>query len=501
MAIPRPIASFAASLLVACLPAIPCQAAESPGPASASATRPRIALVLSGGGARGLSHIGVLKVLRELRVPVDAIAATSMGSIVGGASAPPPHARGDGGDPAGGRLGHDLLRPPAAQGPQLPAQGGRPALHRPDGIRPVPRRARPAGWRLRLAERRCSCARWRVPAARRSTWTRCPSPARGGDRPGERRAGGAARRAAFRGDARLDVGAGRLPAPTRIGERLLGDGCLTRNLPVEVGPLALDEKAYAAWDAVRRLQAPHADPVIEAIETRGTVRTNPQALANEVANRTHVAVGDVASPQGLRGALARCTARANSPVDVRPENRDGRTVAVIDVEEKAWGPDYLRIGGRAVTDFHTDGRFSITLQHTRTWVNPWGAEWRNELQVGRPSPRGDPLLPAPGPRKPVVRRAGARGAQDPTRHLRDGQPAHGPRDERSGRPGAMALGRRLGSTGVARVLAGLQRIRTSPAISSRDLAPAKDSANFLSWTPRVRHARRRELPAARHLAS
>ena len=49
--------------------------------------RPRVALVLSGGGARGLAHIGVLKVLAELRIPVDVIVATSMGSIVGGAYA------------------------------------------------------------------------------------------------------------------------------------------------------------------------------------------------------------------------------------------------------------------------------------------------------------------------------------------------------------------------------------------------------------------------------
>ena len=46
--------------------------------------RPRIGLVLSGGGARGLAHIGVLKVLEEMRIPVDVIAGTSMGSIVGG---------------------------------------------------------------------------------------------------------------------------------------------------------------------------------------------------------------------------------------------------------------------------------------------------------------------------------------------------------------------------------------------------------------------------------
>lgn len=56
----------------------------SPG---AGEARPRIGLVLSGGGARGAAHIGVLKVLEEMRVPIDYIAGTSMGSIVGGSYA------------------------------------------------------------------------------------------------------------------------------------------------------------------------------------------------------------------------------------------------------------------------------------------------------------------------------------------------------------------------------------------------------------------------------
>src|SRR3984957_5543037 len=46
--------------------------------------RPRICLVLSGGGARGMAHIGVLRVLEELKIPIDCIAGTSMGAIVGG---------------------------------------------------------------------------------------------------------------------------------------------------------------------------------------------------------------------------------------------------------------------------------------------------------------------------------------------------------------------------------------------------------------------------------
>lgn len=48
---------------------------------------PRVGLVLSGGGARGGAHIGVLKVLEELRVPVDLIVGTSAGAIVGAAYA------------------------------------------------------------------------------------------------------------------------------------------------------------------------------------------------------------------------------------------------------------------------------------------------------------------------------------------------------------------------------------------------------------------------------
>lgn len=46
--------------------------------------RPKIGLALSGGGARGVAHIGVLKALEQLHVPVDYIAGTSMGAIVGG---------------------------------------------------------------------------------------------------------------------------------------------------------------------------------------------------------------------------------------------------------------------------------------------------------------------------------------------------------------------------------------------------------------------------------
>lgn len=66
------------------------RAADAVAPAGTSCgvrepgdTRPRIGLALGGGGARGIAHVRVLKKLEEMRIPVDCIAGTSMGALVG----------------------------------------------------------------------------------------------------------------------------------------------------------------------------------------------------------------------------------------------------------------------------------------------------------------------------------------------------------------------------------------------------------------------------------
>jgi NTE family protein len=58
--------------------------ATARGQENNSKSRPKIGLALSGGGARGLAHIGVLEWFEEHRIPVDYIAGTSMGGLVGG---------------------------------------------------------------------------------------------------------------------------------------------------------------------------------------------------------------------------------------------------------------------------------------------------------------------------------------------------------------------------------------------------------------------------------
>ena len=94
----RPVAAApvaAAPVAAAPVAAAPVAAASAPAatPAASGHTceadggpagRPSIGLVLSGGGARGYAHLGVLKVLEDNRIPIDCIAGTSMGAVVGG---------------------------------------------------------------------------------------------------------------------------------------------------------------------------------------------------------------------------------------------------------------------------------------------------------------------------------------------------------------------------------------------------------------------------------
>ena len=72
--------------LAGCVVCSPVSFAADDGVQSPATTssRPRVGLVLAGGGAKGGAHVGVLKALEEMNVPIDCIAGTSMGALVGG---------------------------------------------------------------------------------------------------------------------------------------------------------------------------------------------------------------------------------------------------------------------------------------------------------------------------------------------------------------------------------------------------------------------------------
>lgn len=85
---PSPAADTATRAATAATAPATAPGAAAPAPTCTAdggpAGRPSVGLVLSGGGARGYAHLGVLKVLEENRIPIDCIAGTSMGAVVGG---------------------------------------------------------------------------------------------------------------------------------------------------------------------------------------------------------------------------------------------------------------------------------------------------------------------------------------------------------------------------------------------------------------------------------
>lgn len=557
-------AAIVLAALFACIPVSTPRAASPDPPA-----RPKIALVLSGGGARGLAHIGVLKVLRERRVPIDFIVATSMGSIVGGAYAA-------GRTPAEmeavlASADWELMfsdRPPRQdlsfrrKEDDLRFIGKSEVGIGKDGIR-LPRGAFGAQNLeefLRLVSRPASDARHldQLTIPVRAVATDLVT--------GE---AVVLRDVPLSTAMRASMSIPGAFAPTEIGGRLFADGGLAQNLPVEIaielgadvviavnvgtpllprdslgtafgvaqqmlnilteqnvrsslralrpqdilvspdlrgvsfvdferGPeliargeeagrlvadrlqtLALDERAYELWEFHRTRVPVFRNRAIDAVVVRGSVRTNPEALVRELALRTEVEAGGVVNDADLVHASRVLYGLGEfERVDVRTEIERDRKLVVAEVVEKPWGPNYLRIGGRAVADFHTAGRFAITLQHTRTWVNSWGAEWRNELTLGDVRRFGTSFYQPLGP--------GSAWFVEPLfETIESEHDIFGLEARRLDRitegttTGSLTLGRRLGNTGVARVAFGYDRYRLTPEVSSRLEGTDKDSAKFV----------------------
>lgn len=70
--------------ILLCLVAAIALSAQPAGDTVPSGRHPKVGIALSGGGAKGAAHIGVLKYMEEIGIPIDYVAGTSMGSIIGG---------------------------------------------------------------------------------------------------------------------------------------------------------------------------------------------------------------------------------------------------------------------------------------------------------------------------------------------------------------------------------------------------------------------------------
>ena len=534
---------------------------------AASAAERKVALVLSGGGARGLAHIGVLKVLRDARVPVDFIVATSMGSIVGGAYAAgltPEQMERELQSADWDRIFSD--RAPREflsfrrKEDDLRLIGKAELGIKRDGL-VLPRGAIGS---QNLEEVLRGLTR---PASDLRTLNDLPILFRAVATDLESGEQVVLEDVPLAVAMRASMSVPGAFAPTLVQGRLLGDGGLVRNLPVEVArhmgadviiavnvgtpllpkeslasafgvaqqminilteqnvgislgmllpedilispdlkgvtfvdfdrgpdlvargeaaaravqerlaPLAWAPERYAAWESKRTRVPPTPNLAVATSIVIGAERTNAVAVLREVERRAGVVVGEPVTDEQLVTAARVVHGTGDyERVDVRSHLEEGRRVVTIDVDEKPWGPDYLRFGGRAVSDFQTDARFTLTAQHTRTWMNSWGAEWRNEITLGDQRSFTTSWYQPLGPGSPWF----VEGQLETAKFNSDVYDRAFHRTDRvtnSTNSVVAAAGYRLGSSGVIRVGGGHDWYRVSPLIGTTATS-SKDNAKF-----------------------
>lgn len=439
-----------------------------PAGRQSEAARPRVGLVLSGGGARGGAHLGVLKVLQELRVPVDVIVGTSAGSIIGAAYAsgmPLEELEADLRPLNTALLFRDVkrvdlsIRGKAEEqynyiGPEVGLTSRGLAL--PKGA--------VSGVSLEVVLRQLT-ARQKSPE-----FDRLPIPFRAVATDLSTAEMVALSRGSLTAAVRASMALPAVVNPVEIDGRLLVDGGVSRNLPVDVaramgaqvviavsigtplqtreqiqsllgvtdqmmrivtaqntrqslselGPedvlitpelgnlgtadfdrlleaatagesaaraaaprlqrLQVDEARYAQWEWQRLAPQPGYSQVDEVVVS-GTRVVNPEFVRAMLQLQPGQSFDAGQLDADLRRLYA--TGDFESVSYALTDQVDGGRVVTVQATEKSWGPSYLRVGLGLSSDFSGNAYFNLLLAHRRTWLNPLGAEWRNELQTGR----------------------------------------------------------------------------------------------------------------------
>ena len=524
------------------------------------APRTRIGLVLSGGGARGLSHVGVLKVLEAERIPIDAIAGTSMGAIVGGLYASGMSAT---------ELEHELLKVEWAKVFAARVDRQHLSQRRKEedfeisplielGIRDGELRV-PAG---AVSSRGLEnlLRRFTLPVRDVQDFNRLPIPFRAVATDLETGAAVVLSHGDLALALRASMSVPGVFPPTEVDDRLLGDGGLVNNVPVDVAramgvdvviavnigtplagretlssvvgitaqminilaeqnvqrslatlgrsdvlvspqlgaltagdfakvaeaiasgesgaqaalarlrPLAVSPSAYAQWRAEHpKLRRPEATIGFVAFE--GSTQTNPSRFAAGLESRPGQSFNvDHAAADARTLAASGDYLRADYRLVSSNSGADG---LVFDLEDKPWGPNYLRVGLDLATDFNGRGSFNLKLSHNRHWLTPSGTEWRNRLQIGAvPSFFTElyhPLNWTAGLANDwFVATYASSERRDGTLYGQDGSELA--RFKRTTARAGIDLGQPWGRFGEIRLGLGTQRVRATPTLVSASLS-------------------------------
>src|SRR5206468_2822102 len=127
--------------------------------------------------------------------------------------------------------------------------------------------------------------------------------------------------------------------------------------------------------------APAALPTrIGSVRIEGASRVDRRILERRIRTRP----GATLDLDVLQADLSRLYGLGDfEKVDYRLSRTDGGADLLIHAEEKPWGPNYLRFGLTFVNDLEGDSDFGVRARYTRTRMDAFGAEWRNDIKIGR----------------------------------------------------------------------------------------------------------------------
>lgn len=152
-----------------------------------------------------------------------------------------------------------------------------------------------------------------------------------------------------------------------------------RGKSAELAKLGVSAGEYAKFLAKQRVANPETVRVGEVTVT-GNERVSERIIRGRIRSRP----GAPFDAQQMQKDLMRVYGIGEFEqvlFRLKP-NADGTSTLNYDVKEKSWGPTYFKYGLRLRSDFDKDADWAMLLNVTRMSINPLGAEWKNELQLG-----------------------------------------------------------------------------------------------------------------------
>lgn len=165
----------------------------------------------------------------------------------------------------------------------------------------------------------------------------------------------------------------------RYQEGIVAGEVSTKSLAGRLARYSVSEDAYANFANRRKERKDHSE-VIDFIKIKETSLVSQKIIKKKM----HVKEGQALNLKMLEEDLSRIYEMGDfQQVDFKFVEENGKKGVVIIPTEKSWGPNYFRFGENLSNDFEGGSYYNFLLGFTKTRINPLGAEWKNEFQVGR----------------------------------------------------------------------------------------------------------------------